>query len=92
MIMYSHNKSYKWLRKQPSQYREKLLKAARTLAPSIRNKFLERRDKLLGKCQECLLQKQKEVARKELKVAEEKEYSTKQKGNYWIMDKQGRGR
>ncbi len=70
MIMDSHNKSYKWLSEQPSQYRENLLKADRTL---VRNKLLEWRDKLLAKRQECLLQKQKEVARNELKVADRKE-------------------
>ena len=86
MILYSHNKSALWLAQQSQEAREKLFKAARSLAPAIREKFKERRKQIEDRREVALLKKQEELARKQLKKVQAKEVLTKdiEKVGLWM--------
>ncbi len=78
MILYSHNKSSSWLEQQTCEEREKLLQAARTLAPTVRAKFKARRQQIEARREEALVKKQEDIARKQLRAVQEKEKLTKE--------------
>ena len=87
MILYSHNKSYSWLEQQTCKEREKLIQAARTLAPAIQQKFKARRQELLLRREEALVKKQQAISRREMQLIQEKEKLTKEiekAGGLWI--------
>ena len=76
MILYSHNQSSSWLEQQTAERREKLFKAARTLAPLICSKFKARHEELQAKQLNSLVKKQKELAKKQMQAMIEKENLT----------------
>ena len=78
MILYSHNKSSLWLEQKTHEEKESLLKAARTLAPVIREKFKRRRKEIETRRGEALMQKEQAIAKRELKIVQEKEKLTKE--------------
>ena len=78
MILYSHNKSSVWLYQQSSEAQEKLFQTARSLAPTIREKFKARRHQLEARHEVALLKKQDELAQKQLKKIHDKEKLTKE--------------
>ena len=78
MILYSHNKSSLWLEQKTYKERELLLRAARTLAPAIRERFKNRRLALEKRRGEALVKKQQLIAKREYKVVQEKERLTKE--------------
>ena len=55
MILYSHNKSSIWLQQKSDEERAQLLQVTRILAPSIRQKFKERRLNLMKRQEEALV-------------------------------------
>ena len=57
MILYSHKSSH-WLEQKTCEERELLLRAARTLAPAIRERFKNRRLALEKRRGEALVKKQ----------------------------------
>ena len=77
LILFSHNKTSRWLQEKSQDEREKLLKAARTLSPPQRSKFLKRREEIRVKRQEAVRQKEKEYLRKREKDIKMKEALTK---------------
>lgn len=86
MILYSHNKTSAWLEQKTHQEREVLLKAARTLAPGIHDKFRRRRQEIERRREEALIEKQRIIAQREMKNLQEKEKLTKEIGTVglWI--------
>ncbi len=78
IILYSHNQSSLWLEKKTCYERQRLLHAARTLAPTIREKFKKRRIELDKKREEALIKREVEVAKKEARKVHEKEQLTKE--------------
>ena len=77
MILYSHNKSSHWLEQKTDEERQQLLRAARNLAPVIRDKFNKRRLELERRQEEAVARKQQDIAKRELKHVQEKELLTK---------------
>uniref|UniRef100_A0A1X7VYQ2 Uncharacterized protein n=1 Tax=Amphimedon queenslandica TaxID=400682 RepID=A0A1X7VYQ2_AMPQE len=73
LILFSHNKTFRWLQEKSQNEGEKLLKAARTLSPSQRHKSLKRREKNRVKRQEAVRQKEKEYLQKREKDIKMKE-------------------
>lgn len=84
MILFSHNKTSSWMEQLTDDEREKLMRAARTLAPTIRAKFKARRQELEARREEDLEKRAEAIARKELKVVKEKEKLTKQIEKYGL--------
>ena len=87
MILYSHNKTSSWLEKQSYEEKEKLLRTAQTLAPTIRAKFKARRQEIEVRREKALMKKQEDIARKQLQTVRERERITKeieQLGGLWI--------
>ena len=82
MILYAHNKTSYWLEQQTCEDREKLMQAARTLAPSFKAKFKARRQEIEANHEEAFAKKQDSIVRKHLKVVQEKESSLK-KLKWW---------
>ena len=78
MILFSHNKASSWLEQLTSDEREKLLQAARTMAPTIRSKFKARRQEIEARREKDLEKRVEANARKEFKAVKEKEKLTKQ--------------
>ena len=78
MILYAHNKTSYWLEQQTCEDREKLMQAARTLAPSFKAKFKARRQEIEAEHELALAKKQDSIVRKHLKVVQEKEKLTKE--------------
>ena len=78
MILYSHNRSARWLEQKTSEERKHLIHVARTLAPTVREKFKERRLELEKRQEEALIRKQEHIAKRELKRVHEKEKLTKE--------------
>ena len=78
MILFAHNKTSLWMNKLSSDERSKLLEAARTLAPSFKEKFKTRRQELLQRREEDLEKRERNNARKRLKTLKEKESLTKE--------------
>lgn len=78
MILYSHNRTSTWLESQPTEQKQKLFKAARSLAPSIRLKFRARQEELRDKQLASVARKQKELAKREQKAIAEKERISKE--------------
>ena len=77
MILFSHNKASSWLEQLTSDEREKLLQAARTMAPTIRAKFKARRQEIEARREKDLEKRVEANARKEFKAVKEKEKLTK---------------
>ena len=77
LILFSHNRTATWLDQCSCDETEKLLHAARMLAPSLRMKFKARRQEIERKRQEDLQKRAEAIARKELKAIKEKEKLTK---------------
>lgn len=73
MILFSHNKTASWLDKQSSKNKEQLFQVARTLAPTIKKKYVERRNEIEKKREDDLNRRQKEIARLQHKKSLEKE-------------------
>lgn len=78
IILYSHNQTSKWLDGKQSEEKEKLLQAARTLAPIIREKFRDRRKVIEDRSTAALQRKQEELLRKSRQAIKEKEVLTKE--------------
>ena len=57
---------------------KKLFKAARTLAPTIRENFKARRKEIEAKHEEALVKKQKCILQKQIQTVQEKEVLTKE--------------
>lgn len=76
-ILYSHNRTTHWLEQQSSHDKEKLFQMARTLAPSIREKFKLRTLEILKQREESLAKKQQAIAAKQARIIREKEKLTK---------------
>ena len=64
LILFAHNKTSKWLDECEVSEREKLFKAARMLAPAIKDKFRARKFEI-QRNEESLLNKQRAVAEKQ---------------------------
>lgn len=87
LILYSHNKTAVWLEQKTCEEKQRLFKAAQTLAPQIREKFKVRRQDICSRRQAALVKKQEEIARKEAREVEEKEKLTKEIehiGGLWV--------
>ena len=86
LILFAHNKTSKWLDKLEVSEREKLFKAARMLAPAIREKFKARQVEIQWRNEESLLKKQQAVAEKQVRELKEKEKLTNEiaKNGLWI--------
>lgn len=78
MILFSHNKTSSWMEQLTYDEREKLLQSARTLAPTVREKFKARRREIEARREKYLEKRAEAIARKELKTVREKEKLTKQ--------------
>lgn len=76
IILFAHNKTSSWMEKLPHDEREKLYKAARSLAPSFK-KFKARRQEIEARRKEDMEKRIEENARKELSKLKEKESLTK---------------
>ena len=55
LILYSHNKTSQWLQEQKAEDKERLIKAARALAPSIKAKFKARQEEIQRRHEEALV-------------------------------------
>ena len=77
LILFSHNQTCKWLQLKSHDEREKLLKAARTLSPLQRSRFLKRREEIRSKRQEAVKKKEQEYLQKKARVIKMKETLTK---------------
>lgn len=88
LILFAHNKTSKWLDKLEVSEREKLFKAARMLAPAIREKFKARQVEIQWRNEESLLKKQQAVAEKQVRELKEKEKLTNEiaKNGLWIVE------
>jgi len=78
LILFSHNKTSSWLDKLSCEERKALFQAARSLAPSIKERFEIRQQEIALKRQEDLKCRAEAIARKELKTVQEKEKLTKE--------------
>lgn len=78
MILYSHNKMSMWLEQQTNEEKEKCIKAVRTLAPTIRAKFKERREAIEARRTVALMKKKEDISRRNLQAVKEKEIITKE--------------
>jgi len=78
LILFSHNKTSSWLDKLSCEERKALFQAARSLAPSIKERFEIRQQEIALKRQEDLKCRAEAIARKELKTVQEKEKVTKE--------------
>jgi len=67
MILFSHNKTASWLDNQSSKNKEQLFQVARTLAPTIKKKYVDRKKEIEKRCEENLTKRQEEIARLEHK-------------------------
>ena len=86
IILFAHNKTSSWMEKLPHDEREKLYKAARSLAPSFKEKFKARRQEIEARRKEDMEKRIEENARKELNKMKEKESLTKkmqENGGLW---------
>lgn len=77
MILFSHNKTSKWLDQKTYSGREKLIHTARTIAPVIREGYRDRKKKVEERQAEMLMKRQQERARIQRKKQQEKEKLTK---------------
>lgn len=77
MILFSHNKTSSWMEQLTCDERKRLLQAARTLAPTIREKFRARRQEIEARREEALAKKAETIARRQLKEVQQKEKLTK---------------
>ena len=75
-ILFSTNKTSKWLAQQTLQKRESLLASARKLAPAHRAEFKERLLMIEQQRRAMLQKKQDDIRMKEQKVLQEKEKLT----------------
>ena len=84
-ILFSHNKTSKWLDDLPAIEKEKLINAARMLVPSMKKKFKIRQNEIQQRNEESLLKKQRTVAEKHRRELEEKEKLTNEiaKSGLW---------
>ena len=78
MILFSHNKTASWLDKQSTKNKEQLFQVARTLAPTIKKKYVERKKEIEKRCEENLTKRQEEIARLQRKKSLEKEKLTQE--------------
>lgn len=85
LILFSHNQTSTWLQEKSHDEREKLLKAARSLSPLQKSRFLKRREEIRVKRQEAVKEKEKEYLKKKEKEIKMKEALTKriQKFGLW---------
>ena len=67
-ILFSHNQTSTWLQEKSQDEKEKLFKAARTLSPFQRSKFLKRRDEIRVKQQEAVTQKEMKYLQKKKRM------------------------
>ena len=88
MILFSHNKTASWLDKQSSKNKEELLQVARTLAPTIKKKYVERKKEIEKRCEENLTKRQEEIARLQSKKSLEKEKLTQEIKSVGLWTKQ----
>ena len=88
MILFSHNKTASWLDKQSSKNKEELLQVARTLAPTIKKKYVERKKEIEKRCEENLTKRQEEIARLQRKKSLEKEKLTREIKSVGLWTKQ----
>ena len=76
MILFSYNKTASWVEKQSSKNKEHLFQVARALAPTVKQRFVDRRKEIKKKCEEDLVKRQEETARIQCKKALQKEKLT----------------
>ena len=76
LILYSHNKTSQWLQEQKAEDKERLIKAARALAPSIKAKFKARQEEIQRRHEEALVLKEQAIAKKKARELMEKEKLT----------------
>ena len=81
MILFAHNKTSLWMAELSSHERERIYKAARSLAPSFKAKFKMRRQEIEAKRTEDMKRRIEDNARKELKRVREKEILTIKKSH-----------
>lgn len=88
LLLFSHNKTSGWLRSKSTEERERLLKAARTLASVHKANFRKRREEIIAKRRASVQQKELEIRRKKEKEIREKENLTKQiqKVSLWTTE------
>jgi len=78
MILFSHNKTSKWLNQKTFTGREKLIQRGRSMAPATRQTFRDRKKEIERKQADMLLERQQEIARSQHKKQQEKERLTKE--------------
>ena len=85
VILFSHNKTSEWIDKKSSKEKERLLKAAREMAPVHKVNFQKRREEITAKRLDEIKKKEEEIKRKREKELKEKERLTKevQKTGLW---------
>ena len=88
LILYSHNKTSQWLQEQKAEDKERLIKAARALAPSIKAKFKARQKEIQRRHEEALVLKQQAIAKKKARELMEKEKLTVEIGKVGMLTKQ----
>ena len=72
LILFSHNQTSTWLQLKSRDEREKLLKAACTLSPLQKNRFLKRREEIRVKRQDAVKRKEEEYFKKKEKEIKNK--------------------
>jgi E1A/CREB-binding protein len=78
IILYSHNKTSKWLDQKSREEKGTPFEAAQIVAPVMRKKFKERREVIETRSVAALQQKQNEIQRKHFHAIKEKEMLTKE--------------
>ena len=78
MILFSHNKTASWVEKQSSKSKEHLFQVARTLAPTMKKRFVDRKKAIEKKCEEDLVKRQEETARVQHKKLLQKQKLTQE--------------
>ena len=78
MVMFSNNKTPKWIRTLSNEYRTELFKQAREKGPKFRKTFQARRFLLLEERAKIVREKQAAAAKKKIKDRKEKEKLTQE--------------
>ena len=89
VILFSQNKTSKWLDQKTATRREKIIQAARSIAPATRQTFRERKKEMERKQAQTLAKRQQETARLHHKKQQEKERLTKEVaaiGGLWTCE------
>uniref|UniRef100_A0A1X7UAB5 Uncharacterized protein n=1 Tax=Amphimedon queenslandica TaxID=400682 RepID=A0A1X7UAB5_AMPQE len=91
IILFAHNKTSKWVAELSCDEREKLFKAARSLAPSFKEKFKARRQEIESRRKRDMEKRIEDNARKDMKIVKEREMLTKQieeNGGLWMKEEE----